>query len=462
MHNRRIVATAALVGATWITMSAPAFAHGVGERGDLPLPAWQMIWGAAFAVLISFAAVGLLWTAPKLHKANQGHSVGGWTTPLLRVGEALLRTLGVALWAVVLTAGLFGVDNVRTNIAPIATFVVFWVGVQVLSVVVGDIWSVFNPFDTIVRVLARLRPPRAEHTDHAVGRWAPVSLLVFLWLELCWHKGSEPRTIGVMLGVYSAIMIGGGLRHGRGWLHRNEGFTVLFRLLASLAPFRRDEDGSLGFRWPFSGISGVQGDPSMMGLIIVVLGATTFDGMGGVQFWLDITANRSGTSLTVVNTLGMLMAIGGVGLVYMVACELVGRVTGHNGVDVAERYAPTLLPIVFAYALAHYFSLLAFEGQNFLIHISDPYGRGWDLFGTQADPWFGSRITPINYLWISTAAIAWVQVTSIVVGHVAGVASAHDRAVEDHDADLAIRSQYPLVVAMVAYTVVGLVLLFNS
>ncbi len=95
-----------------------------------------------------------------------------------------------------------------------------------------------------------------------------------------------------------------------------------------------------------------------------------------------------------------------------------------------------------------------FEGQGFYALASDPFGWGWDLFGT------ASR--PINYRAMSMATISYVQAGAIVVGHVAGVVLAHDRAVATFRPRLATRSQYPLLAAMVVYTVGGLVLLLGG
>lgn len=60
------------------------------------------------------------------------------------------------------------------------------------------------------------------------------------------------------------------------------------------------------------------------------------------------------------------------------------------------------------------------------------------------------------------AAIAFVQAGAIVVGHVAGVVVAHDRAVELFRLQDAVRSQYPILAAMVLYTVGGLTLLLGA
>ena len=68
----------------------------------------------------------------------------------------------------------------------------------------------------------------------------------------------------------------------------------------------------------------------------------------------------------------------------------------------------------------------------------------------------------MDYSLISTDTIAWVQTAAIAVGHVLSVAVAHDRAVDRWPRRLALRSQYPMLAVMIAYTVVGLILLLGA
>jgi hypothetical protein len=107
------------------------------------------------------------------------------------------------------------------------------------------------------------------------------------------------------------------------------------------------------------------------------------------------------------------------------------------------------VPIAAAYLVAHYFSLFLIQGQFIITLASDPFGRGWDLFGTVG-------FAP-NLAIVAPDTVWYVQVTALVVGHVAGLAIAHDRAVaifENRRA--ALRSQYPMLALMVLYTVGGL------
>jgi hypothetical protein len=111
-----------------------------------------------------------------------------------------------------------------------------------------------------------------------------------------------------------------------------------------------------------------------------------------------------------------------------------------------------LVPIAFAYLVAHYFSLFVIQGQFIYSLISDPFGRGWDLFGTV-------DFAP-NLAAVSPETVWYVQAAALVVGHVAGLAIAHDRAVALFESRRdALRSQYPMLGLMVLYTVGGLWLL---
>jgi hypothetical protein len=247
------------------------------------------------------------------------------------------------------------------------------------------------------------------------------------------------------------LMLIGSIAWGRRWLRTGDGFGALFSLLAAMAPIRRDAEGSYRLRVPFAGLSELAVLPGTAALILITLGATSFDGLSRTRFWADVVENQSGWSATWTQTIGMAWMIGIVWLAYSGASRISAYVTGDSHVVVERTYVHALIPIMLAYAVAHYFSLFVFEGQGFLALLSDPAAQGWDLFGTAANT--------INFLFVSPTTIAWVQALSIVVGHIVAVVVAHDRAVELHDTRSAVKSQWPFVAVMVLYTVGGLLLL---
>jgi hypothetical protein len=158
---------------------------------------------------------------------------------------------------------------------------------------------------------------------------------------------------------------------------------------------------------------------------------------------------KSDWGLTVVNTLGLVWVALIIGVAYHQASRIGSRLTSDQ--NFALIFGGSLIPILIGYDVAHYFSLLILEGQAFKILLSDPYGQGWNIFGT-ADH-------AINWTVVSTTVIGWVQIGSIVSGHLLGVLFAHDRSVELWSKRTALQSQYPMLMVMVIYTVMGLVLM---
>jgi hypothetical protein len=432
-------------------------AHGVGARGDLPLPLWMFAYAASFALLISFAALALLWPKPRLEAAAAGVALPGWVQRAARPLSVVGRIVGLAVFLLTFLAAMFGQPDAAANVAPYIVYVVFWVGMQFAAAVLGDIWRSLNPLDTLALLFRMPETAGRGAPARAPGWTAAVMLFSFAWLELAYYEPSDPRVVGIWLGAYTvAALVGAGL-WGRSWLRVGEGFAALFALLAALAPFYRDPDtGELRARAPVSGLARLRARPGITAVILVTLGSTTFDGVTRTGFWLDLQFEYSlvGWMLTAVNTAGLIACILAVTVAFGLAIWATAAITDRPVRELVEAFSPSLIPIVLAYTVAHYFSLLVFESQTAIALASDPFGRGWNLFGTV--DW-----AP-DYNALSPATIAWVQVVAIVVGHVLGVLAAHDRAVERFSGRLAMRSQLPLVAVMVVFTVAGLTLLLGA
>jgi hypothetical protein len=123
-----------------------------------------------------------------------------------------------------------------------------------------------------------------------------------------------------------------------------------------------------------------------------------------------------------------------------------------SATQLSRSFAHTLVPIGFAYVLAHYFSLLIWQGQAIGYLASNPLGDGTNYFGTAG--WH------VNYQVMSINAIWYAQVIALVIGHVGGLALAHDRALATYPSpNEAVRSQYWMLVVMVGFTSLGLWLL---
>jgi hypothetical protein len=152
-------------------------------------------------------------------------------------------------------------------------------------------------------------------------------------------------------------------------------------------------------------------------------------------------------------SIGLVASILVIGALYLLGVQGIRTVDRQSSTaQLAGRFVHTLVPIAFAYLLAHYFSLLAYQGQATAFLISDPLGRGSNLFGTAT--------ARIDYNVITATGIWYVQVGALVCGHVAGLVLAHDRAVAVYRrAREATRSQYWMLLVMIVFTTLGLWLL---
>ena len=452
-----------LLGAWVLTAAQPVAAHGTGSRTDLPMPAWQMAWAAAFSVIVSFVALGTFWDKPRLAAAAAGRRIVSLGSPPARIVRGACKIIGVVGFAVVVSAAWWGKPTAAVNIAPTAFLIWFWVGLQLASVLVGDVWSAFNPYSTIADAAAWFRAritgtPMSPPAHGAAGRyvgWVAVgAIAAFLWFELAYHSTDSPRSVAVFLTGYSAVMLVGAGVFGRGWVRSADGFAVLFRKISLIAPVYRGDADDLRLRTPLSGLTTLGGGLYRVAFILTVLGATTFDGFTRSSIWLDLAGDLTGWESVFMSTLGLVVIVALVAMLYTLAVKAMAAVTGDSIRELAASFGPTLVPIVVAYAFAHYFSALMLDGQLLINLLSDPFGHGWDLFGT--------RDYAINWTLVSPTEIAWVQAVSIAVGHVAAVAAAHDLAIDRYRRETALRSQYPMLTVMVAYTVIGLLLLLGT
>jgi hypothetical protein len=265
----------------------------------------------------------------------------------------------------------------------------------------------------------------------------------------------------VAIALYSYAMWFGMAAYGRkAWTEHGDGFTVYFGLLARIAPFG-ERDGRLIVRVPFSGLAGRLTRPGTLAFIAVMLGSVGFDGFSRSPFWQDVRADLEepyiidapGTAellTTSLNLAGLLGCVLVVAIAYRAAVAVAEWVVRGDR-SLTSEFLSGLVPIALVYAVAHYFTELVVRAQFTITLASDPFGYGWDLFGTID---FAPNIAPFspNTVW-------YVQVGSLVAGHVAGLAVAHDRAVSIMDERDALRSQYAMLALMVLYTVGGLWLL---
>jgi hypothetical protein len=443
-------------------------AHGIGGVRDLPVPESFFFTTAAIVLVVSFVLLGALWKRPLLEAHADGRALprrlsAGLRSTALRL---LLQLLAVGLFVVTLATALFGTRTELLNWAPTFVYVIFWLGVPLLSVLFGNVWRALSPWRALADGavwLLELGGREARPALEWSGRWgrypAAAALFSFVALELANPRPAYPRTLAIAIALYSYWALAGMALYGReAWTRGGEGFAVMFELLSRIAPFAV-RDGRVVIRWPFTGLGGAEHVPGTLVFVAVMLGSTSFDGFSRTTSWQniigDIRADLAESSQRVTdlattgtNAGGLLLFVGVVTVTYLVAVRAAAALSGTRRSLVPDFVLP-LVPIAAAYMVAHYFSLFLIQGQFIVTLASDPFGRGWDLFGT-------TDFAP-NLAIVAPDTVWYVQVGALVVGHVAGLAIAHDRAVGLFESrHAALRSQYPMLALMVLYTVGGL------
>lgn len=203
-------------------------------------------------------------------------------------------------------------------------------------------------------------------------------------------------------------------------------------------PFASDLLRKTTFRW----------DESV--LAIVLLALTSFHGFTMTPVWTSSThwlRAETGLGGTAVFTVLMAVLLLAPILLFWIGAKAAERLTPDArvpAVKIFKAFSYSLVPVALFYHLAHNCMHFFLEAGALFPLLSDPFGVGWNLFGT-ADKTYGPLLT-LPTIW-------WLQIVCIVVGHVYGVLIA-DRVAKrlfSNRSDAA-RSLVPLLITMVLYS----------
>lgn len=340
-----------------------------------------------------------------------------------------------------------------------------------------------------------------------LGSWPAVVLFVwFVWAELMWPESDHPAQLARAALTYSLITWAGMFAFGRhAWLRGGEAFSLVFGFLARFSPtevrvtdpeiragcssrrcggkdgcvdclecYERAAPGGreLNLRpWAVGLLTHQPLGVSAVAFVLVMLASVTFDGLLATPLWSNIAGwmlyspvlrplilvlqDVTGHAVAAIGTVALVVFLLAFQALYWLFCALMRSVTpararhGQGLRAVAGLFVLSLVPIALAYHLAHYLSFLLIVGQYMIPLASDPFGFGWDLFGT--------RLYQVD-IGIVDARFVWItSVVAIVTGHIVAVWLAHVMALRAfRDNRAALLSQVPMLLLMVGYTVLSL------
>ena len=475
------------------------------------IPTWMYQAGVAFIIVLSFGLFEFLGRRAgraleaRLDLTRLPGVRAALKSPLM---PALPRAVLAALFLLVVAAGLFGEQNPAMNIAPLLTWTVWWAGLIFLILFAGKAWCTVCPWDAIASATARFERLKLPWPRAARNIWPAVLLFLALtWVELGAGITLIPRaTAWVALAMLAMATVSAVLFERKSFCRygclvgRVSGLYAMFSSLEVRAAdagtcaacrtqdcYRGNEDagGCPTFEFPRSmslntycimcadcfkscphdnmslrlrpwGVDlAVEGKPRTdeAWLALVLLAMTGFHGLTMTPSWPRWVAGLQAswgvgywTAFSVLMTamLGLPAALYAV-LVKAAAVRSPGSAYGTLFV----RYAYALLPIALFYHLAHNAEHFLMEGPKLFRLVSDPFGWGWNLFGTAA--WHPVPLITLEGLW-------GIQLALVVLGHVYSL-WVTDRAARRSAPEGGFLGQVPMVTAMVAFSVFSLWLL---
>ena len=127
----------------------PAYAHGFGERTELPVPLVYFLIGAGLAVALSFLFISVLVKASGESSYWRFNLIGTrWSQAILTSHILLvpIKLFSVFLLGIVIATVYWGESAPLLNFSPTFIWIIWWVGMSIFIALIGNVWALINPW----------------------------------------------------------------------------------------------------------------------------------------------------------------------------------------------------------------------------------------------------------------------------------------------------------------------------
>ena len=409
-----------------ILINSASLNHGVVNVGDLPIPFDIVLNSSALVVLLTFVYLKVSWKesiiTPRQEVFNDKQNFIG-------------KLFGIIILFLLIAPGIFGNESSKTSVAPLILWVFLWIGVPVLGLFFGDIYSKFNPLN-----LFSLKSDKPESVYFAC-----ILFIGLTWFELVWRRPGNPLNIAVVLiTLFVCVNL---LRYFlKKSLIEVDPLLLLHYLYSKLKLF----NSKPYFRSLLDNIGNLAKLRGIEYFVLLMIGTVTYDGLRETTFWYNQFGSRT-DDMGFSTMMFLIMNLGTI-LFYRFACFFAIKVGGSDLKlnHVSNLFGHTMLPIAFAYHVTHYLTLLLFESQTFFYRFNDPIGIGMNILNVEEPT--------INY-FIEPLVIWGIQVAVTLLGHMLSVVLAHDLAVKLFGHQQSDKTQYIFLFITVALTLQALFVL---
>lgn len=433
-----LLAVAAVDVATASNVSA-----GLGERGNVSVPTWLYATTGA-AVIAASALMSMFVTDRELIEELHGsrRDLADARSGLREGASTVGGALGLLGLGTIVVVGLLGPQVGNVNLGVLLVFVVGRAALTLTAYLIGNPWPLLDPWRRIAGVL----PTGHRSYPERLGTWPAVAGLgVLIWLEIALPVTQSPRLLAGLVVAYTLYTLAGAVAFGREpWFRNADPVSVWYRFYGAVGPLQ-SRDGTLSLR-PYGArlrSGDLLGDLSGVAFVLVLIWELTYSGV--------VATPPGAAAVEAVASIGLPLPLVYLGLFVVGYAAFLGayalatyrcRERAQTYVApgyLARRFAGPLLAIAAGYHFAHYGGFLLTLAPTLVDVASNPL-TALDASVLVLPWWFGH-----------------VEALAILVGHVLAVWLAHGTAVSTFPGRLqAIRSQYPYVAVMAAFTMASL------
>jgi hypothetical protein len=443
MHRRGARAVGAVLGLALV--SGVALAHGGSLRDasgqSLAVPTWLFLSTGGAVVGASFLLASFV--TDRAFVA----AVHDWRRSLpapRRLFAWTGRLVGLAGFAVVVGVGLVGPPEQLRNAAILVVWVGWWAGFVMATYLAGNAWPAVDPFRTLTRPLARVGDASVDLNADSAAWASAAALLALVWFEVVSPIADQPRLLAAAALGYLAVAAVGVLAVGHEtWFAKIDPLARLFRMYGAVGVLQRGRDG-IEARLPATRLTErVVSTRGGVAFVVAVLWGTTFDGFVATPAWAALARPVVNVGVPAVVLYPAALAAGFLAfhrLYWWAAAKATETAPTFASTErVAVRFAPSLLAIAAGYHLAHYLVYFLSLSPSLLAVLAAPL----------SPPAPRTLVLPS---WLSGVGVA-----AVLLGHLLAIWVAHGTSFDEFPGRLqAIRSQYPLTLVMVFYTMTSL------
>ena len=289
----------------WISTPKKIYAHGFGERYDLPIPLTFFLIGAGLTIIFSFFLLLLFY--------NQKEKGNEFKSPIIlnqntlnnipfKIIKPFIKTTSVFIFVLIILTGYIGSNNPIENFSAPMIWIIWWVGFGIITPIIGNFWKILNPIKIIFSFIVEniIKQPKFLNTGlftypKQLDVWPIIfSFLLFSWFENV-GNGSNPLTLSILITIYSLATITFMFLFGcKTWLERGDVFSVYYHIMGSFGIFNIIQNQNLktsqiSLRLPVLGLAKLK-TPNLPFVIfhIILLGTISFDGLSETSLWSEV------------------------------------------------------------------------------------------------------------------------------------------------------------------------------